>query len=68
MTTRVTVDGLDLDLVVENNMLVISIVENGVPIRRGSLFIGKLEPAPGPIYIEPDPVAPQPDPNAGPHA
>ncbi|MEV6063858.1 hypothetical protein [Nocardia asteroides] len=64
MTTTVTVDGHELALAVENNMLVVSIVADGVPGRRGSIFVGALEPEPGPVYVEPDPVAPQPEPSA----
>ncbi|MFC9475428.1 hypothetical protein ACWF99_20940 [Nocardia sp. NPDC055002] len=64
MTTTVTVDGQELAFAVENNMLVVSIVADGIASRRGSIFIGALEPEPGPVYIEPDPVAPQPEPSS----
>ncbi|MFD3511040.1 hypothetical protein [Nocardia sp. NPDC058666] len=45
-------------------MLVVSIVADGIASRRGSIFIGALEPEAGPVYIEPDPVAPQPEPSS----
>lgn len=63
MTTTVTVDGHEFALAVENDMLVVSLTANGETSRRGSIFIGQLEPMPDPIYIEPDPVAPQSDPS-----
>ncbi|MGW4371035.1 hypothetical protein ACWEKT_35875 [Nocardia takedensis] len=62
MTEIVTVGGYELALAVEGEMLVVSIVEDGVPIRRGGIFLGVLAPQPGPVYVEPDPVAPQPEP------
>ncbi|MFR9750501.1 hypothetical protein ACL02S_05645 [Nocardia sp. 004] len=63
MTTPVTIGGHELALDVDNGMLVVSIVADGTTTRRGSIFIGELDPMPDPVFVEPDPVAPQSDPN-----
>ncbi|GAB4582315.1 hypothetical protein [Nocardia sp. IFM 10818] len=63
MTTTVTVGDREFALALEGDMLVVALVAEGVSARRGSIFIGRLEPIPDPVYIEPDPVAPQPDPS-----
>ncbi|QIS16588.1 hypothetical protein [Nocardia arthritidis] len=61
MTTIVQIDGHELSLTLANGLLTISTVGKAGPVPRGGIYLGPLEPEPEPTFIEPDPVAPQPD-------
>ncbi|MFC4374917.1 hypothetical protein ACFO5K_12480 [Nocardia halotolerans] len=58
MSKSVVIAGIDLELEVNQQTLHVSTVSDGVPRRRGSIFLGTLDPVPEPVFVEPDPVAP----------
>ncbi|MFC4126448.1 hypothetical protein [Nocardia rhizosphaerae] len=58
MSKSVAIGGFDIELEVNQDTLYVSTISEGVSRRRGSIFLGTLDPVPEPVFVEPDPVAP----------